>query len=114
MGTNSSTTYYIGGIHLITYGYVKGYHYTGDGTLMIQVRIPSIHGAYKQTDYKGQKIRNYTDDGALPWYPSVLLPHLPREGEVVAIATLDDNQGNMLVIGLTGGSYQSGITNLQG
>lgn len=99
---------------MITYGYVKGYHYTGDGTLMIQCRIPSIHGAYKQTDYNGRTVHNYVDDGALPWYPALLMPHLPKEGEVVAIATLDDGKSNMLVLGLTGGSYSTGAVDIQG
>lgn len=99
---------------MITYGYAKDAYYSGDGNLMVQVRIPSIHGAYKQSNYKGQKVRNYTEDGALPWYPSVLLPHIPREGEVVALSTLTEGNGSMIVIGLMGTSYQSSITNLQG
>ena len=47
---------------MITYGYAKNYKYISDGTLQIQVRIPSIHGAYKQSNYQGKTIRNYTDD----------------------------------------------------
>ena len=88
--------------------------YTGDGTLMIQCRIPSIHGAYHQKDYNGKTPRNYVSDDGLPWYPSVLLPHLPNEGEVVVLASLDDAISNMIVIGLTGGSYMSNRVNTQG
>lgn len=99
---------------MITYGYAKAYHYTNDGALLVQVRIPSIHGAYNQSNYKGRTIRNYTYDADLPWYPSVLLPHLPNEGEVVALSSLNNSNNNFLVIGLTGGSYHTGTTNLGG
>lgn len=91
---------------MIVYGYVKNTKYAGDGTLMIQTRIPNIHGAYKKADYKGKTIRNYTADRDLPWYPSLLLPYLPVEGEVVAVASLDDTSSNWLIIGLTGGAYK--------
>ena len=97
---------------MITYGYVKQYYYTNDGTLMIQVRIPSIHGPYKLTDYKGNKIRNYTRDENLPYYPSILLPHLPLDGEVVAVSSLDSGNSQFIVIGLTGGSYHKGVVEL--
>jgi len=96
---------------MIVYGYVKGTKYSGDGTLMIQTRIPNIHGPYKKADYNGQAIRNYTPDRDLPWIPSLLLPYLPNEGEVVAIASLDDTSSNWLIIGLTGGSYKPNTTN---
>jgi len=97
---------------MIVYGYVKGSKYTGDGTLQIQVRIPNIHGAYNKSDYQGKTIRNYTADADLPWYPSLLLPHDPDVGEVVALSSLDNSSSNWLVIGLTGGSYNAGSTNL--
>lgn len=96
---------------MINYGYVKGYKYKGDGTLVIQVRIPSIHGPYSQSDARGITLKTYTRDSDLPWYPSVLLPHLPNEGEVVMLQTLNDKSYDWAVIGLTGGSYASG-TNL--
>ena len=95
---------------MIVYGYAKDTKYSGDGTLLVQVRIPSIHGPYKVSDYKGQKIRNYTKDQDLPWYPSVLLPYLPGDGAVVAVSSLDDTSSNFLVIGLTGGNYRNGAT----
>lgn len=99
---------------MITYGYAKAYHYTNDGTLLVQVRIPSIHGAYNQSNYSGKAIKNYTLDNDLPWYPSVLLPHLPNEGEVVALSSTNKSNSDFLIIGLTGGSYHIGTTNLEG
>jgi len=97
---------------MIVYGYVKGYKYAGDGTMLIQTRIPNIHGAYQKTDYNGKKIRNYTEDKDLPWYPSLVLAHKPCEGEVVALSSLDSTSSNWLVLGLTGGSYHTGTTSL--
>lgn len=96
---------------MIINGYVKDYMYTGDGTLMIKVRIPSIHGPMSEREYKGQPVRNYVRDDALPYYPSLLLPHLPSEGEVVALASVNSGNSEFLVLGLTGGSYYSTITN---
>lgn len=97
---------------MIVYGYVKDVMYAGDGTMQIQVRIPNVHGAYQLEDYKGKKVRNYTSDANLPWYPSLILPHEPTEGEVVALTSLDKSSSNWIVIGLTGGSYNAGTTNL--
>lgn len=99
---------------MIVFGYVKSYMYAGDGTLMVQVRIPSIHGPYTQAGYNGQPARNYVRDADLPSYPSLLLPHLPNEGEVCALATMNENAAQFLVIGLTGGSYYTGSTNIGG
>ena len=92
---------------MIVYGYAKGYKYSGDGTLLIQTRIPNVHG-FSLDNYGGKKVRNYTKDEDLPWYPSLLLPHLPGDGEVVAITSLDNTSSNWLIIGLTGGSYNAG------
>lgn len=90
---------------MIVYGFVKQYRYTGDGTMLIQVRIPSIHGPINKSEYKGQKIRSYTEDNDLPWYPSVLLPYLPNEGEVVMLSSINASQSSgFVIIGLTGGS----------
>lgn len=97
---------------MIVNGYVKSYRYSGDGTLMVQVRIPSIHGPYRQQEYKGNSVRNYVMDSDLPFYPSVLLPHMPNEGEVVALTSTNNRNSQFIVIGLTGGSYQNGTTNL--
>lgn len=95
---------------MITNGYAKDYMYTGDGTLMVQVRIPSIHGPYSQSEYRGKRVRNYTLDKDLPYYPATLLPHLPNEGEVVTLQSKSDYDSNFTVIGLTGGSWYQGVT----
>ena len=97
---------------MIVYGYAKDYMYTGDGTLLIKVRIPSIHGPYSQSSYNGKAVRNYTRDIDLPYYPSILLHHLPAEGEVVALSSMKEGTTQFIVIGLTGGSYYTGTTNL--
>ena len=91
---------------MIVYGYVKQYSYMNDGTLSVQVRVPQIHGPYSQTDAGGKTIRNYVRDEDLPWYPSLLLPHLPNEGEVVMLQSANDSKSaEYVVLGLTGGSY---------
>ena len=97
---------------MIVYGYVKQYQYTGDGTFLVQVRIPSVHGPYSQKSYNGKQVRNYVMDSDLPYYPSVLLPHLPTEGEVVALMSMNDKSTEFMIVGLTGGSYYTGVTNL--
>lgn len=99
---------------MTTYGYCKGYYYAGDGTLMVKVRIPSVHGPFDRSQANGRTLKTYTSDEDLPYFPSLLLPHMPSDGEVVAILALDKGISNMLVIGLTGGSYYSGVTNLGG
>ena len=73
---------------------------------MIKVRIPSVHGAYDKSEYKGKTMRNYTEDIDLPYYQSLLLPHLPAEGDVVALESLDTTSSNWLVIRLTCGSHR--------
>ena len=97
---------------MIVYGYAKDCKYTGDGTFQVQVRIPNIHGAYRKEDYQGKRIRNYTEDDDLPWYPSLLLSQEPTDGDVVALSSLDTSSSSFLVIGLTGGSYNAGTTNI--
>lgn len=99
---------------MIVFGYAKNYMYTGDGTLMIRTRIPSIHGPYWESEYRGKTSRNYVRDQDLPYYPSLLLPHLPIDGEVVALSSMNDKNAEFVVIGLTGGSYQGGWTNIGG
>lgn len=98
---------------MIVNGYVKSYQYAGDGTLMIQVRIPTIHGPMDLKEYNGATRRNYVRDEDLPYYPSLLLPHLPAEGEVVALITKSDKTSEFIVLGLTGGSYYNNYTNQQ-
>ena len=96
---------------MIVNGYVKDYKYAGDGTLLVQVRIPSIHGPMNQREYNGQQVRSYTLDKDLPFYPSLLLPHLPIEGEVVALTTTNTSSSEFMVLGLTGGSYYNSYSN---
>lgn len=96
---------------MIINGYVKDHMYAGDGTLLIQVRVPSIHGPMNEREYGGRSVRNYVKDSDLPYYPSVLLPHIPTDGEVVALASMNEGNSDFMVIGLTGGSYYTAITN---
>lgn len=91
---------------MITYGYAKQYMYKDDGALYIQVRIPSIHGGYTRSDYKGQSIRNYMPDSDLPYYPSLILPSIPADGDVVVLASMDSSNNDFIVIGATGGRYK--------
>lgn len=90
---------------MITFGFAKDYMYDGDGTLKVQVRVPSIHGPYRQESTKGI----YTRDENLPWYTSLLLPSFPAEGDVVALEPLSSSPNSrFMVIGLTGGNYHNG------
>lgn len=93
-----------------TNGYAYDYRYEGDGTLMIKVRIPSVHGPVNQREANGATVYNYVLDADLPWYPSILLPHLPSFGEVVVLLSTSNMKADFLVIGLTGGSYANYIT----
>ena len=95
---------------MIVFGYVKDYMYAGDGTLLVKTRIPAIHGPYSQSEYRGKPVRNFTSDGDLPYYPSVLLPHLPCEGEVVMLSSTNDRNSDFVILGLTGGSYFNEIS----
>lgn len=96
---------------MIINGYVKSYRYSGDGTLLVQVRIPTIHGPMDQKEYSGHTKRNYVRDEDLPYYSSLLLPHLPAEGEVVMLMSKNDKSTEFVVLGLTGGSYYNNFTN---
>ena len=99
---------------MIVYGYAKSYKYTNDGTLLVQVRIPSVDGPMSQKEYSGRAVHRYTLDADLPYYPSLLLPHLPTEGEVVALMSTNEKTTEFLVIGLTGGSYRGARTDTNG
>ena len=96
---------------MIAYGYAMQIEYQGDGTLLVQVRIPSIHGPFDITQAKGIQMKTYTQDKDLPWIQSVLLPHMPVKGEVVMLSSVDNTPNEWVVIGLTGGSYYGGVTN---
>ena len=90
---------------MIAYGFAKDYTYDGDGTLKIQVRIPSAHGPYRQQVTKGI----YVQDKDLPWLTSLLLPSMPSEGDVVVLASVNNSKSSdFVVIGLTGGNYHNG------
>lgn len=90
---------------MIVYGFAKNFRYDGDGTLEVQVRIPSIHGPYVQSLTKNI----YTRDENLPWYPAMLMPSTPIEGDVVVLENLSDGRGSQfIVLGLTGGNYNNG------
>ena len=92
---------------MVVYGYVYDTMYTGTGELMVQVRIPNIHGPIDQRDYQGQRVKNYTKDENLPWYPALLMPHMPKYLEVVCLMSVNSANNEFIVIGLTGGQYQS-------
>ncbi|MCM1224573.1 MAG: hypothetical protein NC548_60005 [Lachnospiraceae bacterium] len=95
---------------MMVLGYAKDYYYAGDSSLQIRVRIPSIHGPYRQQDAGGKTIRNYVEDADLPYYQSILLPRNPRDGDVVVLSSMNNSESkpDFLVIGLTGSSYTSG------
>lgn len=95
---------------MIIFGFAKTYYYSGDNTLHVQVRIPSIHGPYKMSDANGKTVRNYVRDEDLPFFQSILLPHLPNEGDVVALEAINESNNDFIVIGLTGASYTSAHT----
>ena len=95
----------------LMYGYAIDYKYGGDVNLYIRTRIPSVHGPLNQSEYKGKQVRRYVVDGDLPYYPSILLPHLPNYGEVVALMSKDPDVSGFLVIGIMGGSYINSVSN---
>lgn len=90
---------------MIVYGYAIEYQYTSEGTFLVKVRIPSIHGPMKQSEYRGKSVRGYVEEMNLPWYQSVILPQLPGYGQVVALVNTNSANNEFLVIGLTGGQY---------
>ena len=90
---------------MIVYGYARQTMYSGTGEFLVRVRIPNIHGPIDKRDYQGQKIKNYVEDSDLPWYPALLMPHIPTTNEVVALLSTNSANTEFLVIGLTGGQY---------
>ena len=99
---------------MIVFGYAKKTRYTASGTMEVQVRLPRIHGPYKQSDAKGKTIKRYVDDSDLPYYQSVILPHAPTDGEVVALVNMSDSDTNadFFVVGYTGATYNSASTDM--
>jgi hypothetical protein len=92
---------------MVTFGYVKNFRVEEDGAWTLQVRIPSVHGPYDLTAYRGYTIRNYTQDSDLPWYQSLMLQREPKDGDIVALESINHANTDFLVIGLTGGRYYS-------
>lgn len=90
---------------MIVYGYVKDYRYTPEGGLQIQVRIPTIHGARTQTEYRGNRVRNFVEDADLPYYPSLLLKEHPAIDQTVALVSTDSGNSSFLVLGPISSSY---------
>lgn len=90
---------------MIMYGYAKDFQYDADGTLKVQVRIPAIHGPYRQTSTK----QVYTRDEDLPWVTSLLTVNLPVEGDVVMLQSENySKSATYVMLGLTGGNYHNG------
>lgn len=90
---------------MIVYGFAKDYNFDGDGTMKVQVRIPQIHGPYRQENSRDR----YTQDKDLPWYTSLLLPNYPAEGDVVVLESTNSSvSSQFLIIGMTGGNYHNG------
>ena len=90
---------------MITFGFAKDYIFDGDGTLKVKVRVPSIHGPYRQESTR----ERYTLDKDLPWYTSVLMPNFPNEGDVVVMENMNSSVNSpFIIIGMTGGNYHNG------
>lgn len=96
---------------MFVYGYAVDYYYTGDGSIMVKVRIPNIHGPWKRTDSNGKK--RYVEDENLPYYPGLVMPHRPNPGDVVLLSSTNNTMNNLVVLGLTGASYLAGATDLE-
>lgn len=94
---------------MLVYGYAKDSKYADDGQLLIQVRIPNIHGPNTQQEFRGQRVSNYVLDKDLPWYPALILPHIPNVDEVVALTNINESSTDFVVVGITGGEYNSSL-----
>jgi len=95
---------------MIIYGYAKDYEYANDGTLKIKIRIPSIHGPFVQDS---RSRLTYVRDEDLPWITCALLPHMPADGDVIMLESVNSSSSSEYVgIGLTGGNYYSGTLNV--
>lgn len=91
---------------MILYGYAKDTQWTGEGTMRVRVRIPSIHGPFFESDRGSTRGMVYVKDADLPYIESLLLPYTPKDGDVVALMTTsDDISAGWIIIGLTGGNY---------
>jgi len=99
---------------MIINGYVRDHKYEADGTLVVQVRIPSIHGPMDINDYRGKVARNYVRDEDLPYYSSLILPRNPEKDDVVTLMSKNDKTSEFIVLGLTGAKYTKNLSNLGG
>ena len=90
---------------MLTFGYVIDTRSNEMGGREIQVRIPSVHGAFDFLDYGGVTPRNYVRDGELPWYTCIESVSNPSKGEVVVLASTNASGSSFIVIGSTGSTY---------
>lgn len=93
---------------MLTYGIVKDSDMRQDGTFWIKVRIPSIHGSDNLSLYDGRTVHNLVQDKDLPWYQSVYLQNIPKQGDIVALESLNSSNNEFIVIGLMKSSVQGG------
>lgn len=93
---------------MIVLGYAIRYRYADNGTTELQVRIPAVHGPMNKSEYGGKTAHNYVEEQNLPYYKSVILPHMPNYGDVVVVASTTESKRDWIVIGLTGGNYKLG------
>ena len=93
---------------MLILGYAIKYRYADNGTVEVQVRIPNVHGPMDLTEYHGSSANNYVAEDDLPYYMSIIMPHLPNYGDVVVLSSRSDAMCEWVVIGLTGGNYLRG------
>ena len=93
---------------MILLGYAIKYRYADNGTTEIQVRIPNIHGPMNKSEYNGKTAQNYVAEADLPYYMSVIMPHMPSYGDVVVLESRSEANHEWIVIGMTGGNYSRG------
>ena len=96
---------------MVVYGYAKQTRYNNDGICEIQVRIPNIHGPFRQSDAGGKTIHNYVRDEDLPYYPAIISNEIRvDDGDVVILQDSNSGMGSDFIItGVTGASYYSGL-----
>ena len=93
---------------MITLGYAITYRYAANGTTEVQVRIPNVHGPMNKSEYQGKTANGYVEEKDLPYFMSVIMPHMPSYGDVVVLEAVSENKHRWVVIGMTGGNYSKG------
>ena len=93
---------------MLTYGYILDTRENDMGGREFQVRIPSVHGAYRKSEYKGKTPRNYVEDDDLPWYVVLTSVGEPLTGEVAVLAAINSSNNQFVVLGTTGSVYEPG------